>query len=58
MRQGWDLGGGLDAEIPAGDAVLLPSVRLHLGTLEVREGLETGFTGVEIALGVRLGGTS
>ncbi len=55
-EQGYDLGGGLDAEIPAGSMTFVPSVRVHFGNLEVREGVETAFTGLEAGLSVRLGG--
>lgn len=56
VEQGYDVGVGLDAEIPVGSLVWLPSVRAHLGNLEVRENVETGFTGLELGLALRFGG--
>lgn len=57
VEQGYDLGLGLDAEVPVGTTTWVPSIRAHLGNLEVREAVETGFTGVEIGLALRFGGT-
>lgn len=57
VEQGWDLGAGVDVEFDAGATVWVPTLRVHLGNLEVREGVETGFTGFEAGLTVRFGGT-
>ena len=56
VEQGYDVGAGIDAEIPVGGTLWVPSVRAHLGNLEVREGVETGFSGLEFGLALRFGG--
>ena len=56
VEQGYDVGAGIDAEIPVGGTMVVPSIRAHLGNLEVREGVETGFTGLEFGLALRFGG--
>ncbi|MBT8336588.1 MAG: hypothetical protein KJO11_08285 [Gemmatimonadetes bacterium] len=56
VEQGYDLGVGLDVELPVGTAVMVPSVRAHIGNLEVRESVETAFTGLEFGLALRFGG--
>lgn len=56
VEQGYDVGAGIDAEIPVGNTMWVPSIRAHLGNLEVREGVETGFTGLEFGLALRFGG--
>lgn len=55
-EQGWDVGGGLDLDLRTAGMVLTPGVRVHLGNLEVREGVETGLTGIEFSLAARFGG--
>ena len=56
VEQGYDLGIGLDVEVPVGAAVMVPSLRVHTGNLEVRESIETAFTGLEFGLALRFGG--
>jgi hypothetical protein len=56
VHQGYDLGIGVAYEIPGDGWVFLPSARAHLGHLELREGIETGFKGIEIGLAARFGG--
>lgn len=56
VDQGYDVGVGADFERTVGGHVWVPSIRAHFGRLEVREGVETGFTGFEIGLSARLGG--
>ncbi|MEK9501966.1 hypothetical protein [Gaopeijia maritima] len=56
IEQGWDLGVGLDLEVDVAGTVWVPTVRAHLGDLEVREGVSTGFTGFEAGLTLRFGG--
>jgi hypothetical protein len=56
VEQGYDLGVGLDAEFGVGRAIAVPSVRAHIGNLEVLDGVETGFTGLEFGLALRFGG--
>ena len=56
VEQGYDMGVGLDAEIPVGSMRWIPSVRAHRGNLEVRESVETSFTGLEFGLALRFGG--
>lgn len=57
VEQGYDLGAGLDAEIPMGATTWVPSVRAHLGNLEVRQDTETAFVGLELGMALRFGGT-
>ncbi len=49
---------GVAAELPAGEGGtrIVPSARLRLGKLLVAEGLDSGVTGFEVGLAVRLGG--
>lgn len=56
IDQGYDIGLGADFEFSRGGRILVPSVKAHLGRLEVREGVETGFKGFEIGLSARFGG--
>lgn len=56
IDQGWDLGLGADLEIDGGGALWVPTLRGHIGNLEVREGVTTGFFGVEVGLSLRFGG--
>lgn len=58
IEQGYDVGVGIDAEIPVGRTTWVPSVRAHLGNMEVRDGVETGFSGLELGLALRFGGGS
>jgi hypothetical protein len=51
--QGHLLGGGLMAELRSGNLVLLPSVRGRFGRVVVREGSESGITGLELGLTAR-----
>ena len=57
IEQGYTMGAGLDAEITTGLATWVPSIRAHTGNLEIREGVETGFTGLELGLALRFGGS-
>ncbi len=54
--QGILFGAGATLELPAGDLTLLPSARVRLGTVTVREDVESGFSGIEIGFGARFGG--
>jgi len=56
IDQGYDLSLGATYEIPGAEWTVAPSARLHLGHLEVREGVETGFNGFEVGLAVRRAG--
>lgn len=47
---------GSRLEWTTGSAVLGPLVRLRLGTLDVREGVASGFQGFDLGANVRLGG--
>jgi len=56
--QGYMGGVGLAAELPAGEGNVrfVPSARFRMGKLLVAEGLDSGVTGFEVGLGLRLGG--
>lgn len=56
VDQGYDVAVGATYEIPGAGWTVVPSARLHLGRLEVRDGVETGFTGFEVGVAVRHGG--
>ena len=56
VDQGMIAGIGGSAELPLRSGLtLLPSVRARLGRAEVSPGSSSGFTGVDLALGVRFG---
>jgi hypothetical protein len=55
LGQGWDLGAGVGVEIPFGTAALVPVARVHLGNVEVREGVESAMTAFEVGLAARWG---
>jgi hypothetical protein len=57
-EQGWDVGFGVEMEFPAGGVRLVPALRAHVGRIEVREGVESGFTGFEVGLSTRFGAGS
>jgi hypothetical protein len=54
--QGFLLGVGSAVEVPASWASVLPSLKLRLGNLLVREGEESSFVGVDVGLTLRMGG--
>lgn len=58
VGQGYVIGIGGSAEVPLGTGglLLVPTVRGRFGNLLVREGSESGFTGIEIGAGLRWGG--
>lgn len=53
--QGYVAGAGVSFEIPAGFTTWVPSVTGRIGNVEVAEGQESSFTGVEAGLSVRFG---
>lgn len=55
VGQGYGVGVGASAEVPAGAVVLVPSARLRLGSVLVREGAESPFTGMELGFTLRRG---
>src|SRR5690606_11410175 len=55
VDQGYTLSAGAGAEIPLGFAQLVPHVRGRYGSLTVRSGLESGFTGVDLGVSIRAG---
>jgi hypothetical protein len=55
VGQGYVAGIGLAAELPAGAFTLLPSARARIGNVLVREGIETGLTGLELSATIRFG---
>ncbi|HEU4454492.1 MAG TPA: hypothetical protein VFR81_15595 [Longimicrobium sp.] len=55
VGQGWGIGAGASAEVPAGGVTLVPSARLRLGRVVVVEGAESPFTGVELGFTLRRG---
>jgi hypothetical protein len=56
IDQGYDLSVGASYEIPGAEWTFAPSARVHLGHLEIREGVETGLTGFEAGLAIRRAG--
>ncbi len=54
--QGWISGAGVAAEIRMGGQTLIPAVRGRFGSVLVREGSESGITGLEFSLTTRLRG--
>jgi hypothetical protein len=55
VGQGYLGGLGASLELPLGAALLVPSIRGHLGSVVVREGRESRLTGVDLGLALRLG---
>jgi hypothetical protein len=53
-NQGYGFGAGMEAELPIGALRLLPSVRARFGSVLVREGVESGYTGIEAGVTLRL----
>jgi hypothetical protein len=51
--QGYVAGAGLGIELSAGRATLMPLARARFGNLILREGVESGITGIEIGAGIR-----
>lgn len=58
LEQGYTVGVGTALEWPlgAGGPRLVPSARVRFGHLAVREGQESGFSGLDLGLGLRFGG--
>lgn len=56
--EGWGIRVGGRAEWPVGGTTLVPLVRGHLGSVGPRPGVDSGFTGFEAGVTVRLGGGS
>lgn len=56
VGQGWLTGLGVSAEMPAGGLVLVPSVRGRFGSVLVREGSQSGITGLELSMTARFRG--
>jgi hypothetical protein len=54
--EGYTVGLGGSAEMPMGSAVLVPTLRGRIGSVEVASGRDSGFTGAELAVAVRFGG--
>jgi hypothetical protein len=54
VGQGWLAGAGLAVELPAGPLTLAPSARGRFGNIVVRQGRESGISGVDVALTARL----
>lgn len=55
VGQGFGVGVGASAEWPAGALTLVPSARLRIGNVLVRDGVESGFTGMELGFTLRRG---
>lgn len=55
VGQGYGVGVGASAEVPAGAVVLVPSARLRLGDVLVRDQVRSAFTGMELGLTLRRG---
>jgi hypothetical protein len=55
IDQGFTMSAGVGAEIPLGSARLVPQLRGRYGSLTVRSGQESGFTGVDAGLSIRAG---
>ncbi len=53
IGQGWSVGAGATGEWDIDAVTLLPALRLHLGSAEVREDLSSGFTGIELSFQLR-----
>lgn len=55
VGQGYGVGVGASAEVPAGPVVLVPSARLRLGSVLVRDDARSAFTGMELGFTLRRG---
>src|SRR5690606_6325419 len=55
VDQGYTLSAGTGAEFAVGTARVVPHVRGRYGSLTVRSGLESGFTGVDLGVAIRAG---
>lgn len=55
FNQGFNAGAGVSAEWPAAGVTLVPTLRARFGDWLVREGTESGFTGLDLGLTLRLG---
>jgi hypothetical protein len=53
VGQGYGVGVGASAEVPAGAVVLVPSARLRLGNVLVRDDSRSAFTGMELGFTLR-----
>lgn len=53
VEQGTNIAAGTGLELNAGSVVLVPSARLRFGTLTVRAGQKSGFTGLEAGFTLR-----
>lgn len=51
--QGWRLGAGISSEWTTGAGVVQPGLRLHLGNARIRDGVDTGFTGLDLSFQLR-----
>lgn len=55
IGQGWVGGIGASFEVPAGGAALIPTARVRMGSVEVRDGDSSGVLGLEAGALVRFG---
>jgi hypothetical protein len=55
LEQGYTITAGTGAEIPVGRALLVPTARARFGSLTIRQGFESGFSGVELGASLRAG---
>lgn len=55
VGQGWVATAGAAGEWPLGGITAVPSLRARVGHVTVRQGRESGITGVELGLALRLG---
>jgi hypothetical protein len=55
VGQGYTLGAGMSAEVPAGSVSLVPLLRLRVGRVVVQDDVESGLRGIEAAVTVRFG---
>jgi hypothetical protein len=53
VDQGYTLSAGASVEVPLGRALLVPLARARFGTLTVRSGESSGFTGFELGFSIR-----
>jgi hypothetical protein len=53
LEQGYTLSAGAGAELPLGRLLLAPLARARFGSLTIREGLDSGFTGFELGFTAR-----
>lgn len=56
--EGYDLRVGGRAELPVRGTTLVPLLRTHFGSVTIRDGVDSGFLGIEAGLTVRLAGGS